>query len=505
MPHSLSATPRTLRFTHADLHEVTGTVDVYFDGHRVWSAAPRRRANRGSLTWPDPLRPYLRGVTEIRVADSRDGKTLAESTVSFPGSGRIAVTDGRGKWLAVNKWNRLGPTLEGESGVTERLLDDATHLVGLLQRWGYPIYAVGGTLLGALRRGELLPHDDDIDLAWLCDAPTLADASLQSYDMERQLVAEGLVVIRHSLAHLQVTYFDDDGFTDHYIDIFTGYYQDGLYNQPFALRGKLEREKLVPTSEITLNGVSLPAPASPEAWCEYAYGPSWRVPDPSFQFIFPDSTRRRFETTFGVYNRQRVYWEKHYERQLERPRSTEGFDKVDEFLAMIPPEQLVIDLGCGDGRLTERIAAAGHRVIGVDYSYEAIRLARQTQPHGVEYRYLNTNDRHAVLELGFELASMDARPWFFGHHYIHNIPANARESTYVLMRGVMGEESRAFLTWFVDENSRREAQNPNTWASQLSAQHRLMRRFGLSMKAIGKRRVSTPWGPRIERTVIAWR
>jgi trans-aconitate methyltransferase len=50
-------------------------------------------------------------------------------------------------------------------------------------------------------------------------------------------------------------------------------------------------------------------------------------------------------------------------------------DAVLHLLAPQPGE-LILDLGCGDGALTERIAAAGARVIGLDSSAEMVEAAR---------------------------------------------------------------------------------------------------------------------------------
>lgn len=36
----------------------------------------------------------------------------------------------------------------------------------------------------------------------------------------------------------------------------------------------------------------------------------------------------------------------------------------------------ILDLGCGDGALTEKLAAAGCRVVGVDASLEQVAAAR---------------------------------------------------------------------------------------------------------------------------------
>ena len=50
----------------------------------------------------------------------------------------------------------------------------------------------------------------------------------------------------------------------------------------------------------------------------------------------------------------------------------------DAVLSLLAPKpgELILDLGCGDGVLTERIAAAGARVIGLDSAPEMVEAAR---------------------------------------------------------------------------------------------------------------------------------
>jgi len=50
----------------------------------------------------------------------------------------------------------------------------------------------------------------------------------------------------------------------------------------------------------------------------------------------------------------------------------------DAVLQLLAPRagELILDVGCGDGALTQRIAAAGARVIGVDASPEMVEAAR---------------------------------------------------------------------------------------------------------------------------------
>jgi trans-aconitate methyltransferase len=50
----------------------------------------------------------------------------------------------------------------------------------------------------------------------------------------------------------------------------------------------------------------------------------------------------------------------------------------DAVLQLLAPRagELILDVGCGDGALTERIAAAGARVIGLDSSPEMVEAAR---------------------------------------------------------------------------------------------------------------------------------
>jgi hypothetical protein len=183
---------------------------------------------------------------------------------------------------------------------------------------------------------------------------------MASYDMERALLKRGYTVVRHSLAHLEIEFFNEEGEPDHYVDIFTGFFHKGLYCQPFALRGpEVVASDLVPVQSYEVDGVKFPGPRNPEAWLSYAYGSGWRVPDPTFKFITPRETRMRFEGWFGVFNRGRVYWDKAYLEHEESSGFADARGAIIAFLRDLPEGARILDLGCGDGRWSAEIARLG--------------------------------------------------------------------------------------------------------------------------------------------------
>jgi ubiquinone/menaquinone biosynthesis C-methylase UbiE len=52
-----------------------------------------------------------------------------------------------------------------------------------------------------------------------------------------------------------------------------------------------------------------------------------------------------------------------------------------QFLRLLPlPEQLTVDIGCGDGRLTPRLRDLGYAVAGIDASPSLVAAARTIDP-----------------------------------------------------------------------------------------------------------------------------
>ena len=53
---------------------------------------------------------------------------------------------------------------------------------------------------------------------------------------------------------------------------------------------------------------------------------------------------------------------------------------LDEFLSLLPPGGRVLDLCCGAGYETRRIRAKGFDALGLDFSGESLRIAREHEP-----------------------------------------------------------------------------------------------------------------------------
>lgn len=506
MGSRLEVNRRGLRFRLDDT-PFPHSVDILVSGHRVWSVSIGAPTRDGwvRLNWPAALRPYLRGTATIAVRDSATGSVLVARDVALGFRRRpMQIRNAQGKLLSVNKWLRLSSSLEADAdGVRERLLGSARTVVSQLEELGYAAYICSGTLLGAVRRGDLLPHDDDIDLGILLGHSNPSDLTLDSYRLEDQLLALGHTVVRHSSVHLQVMFLRDGGRTDHYVDIFSAFYRnDHEFCQPFHIRADVPRTSIVPTRPLELGESRLPAPALPEDWLAACYGPDWEVPDPSFRFHTPAATRRRFDNWFGSQNMNRDFWESTYAGE-DRVTASPGDERHLRALSRrLPQGAPVADLGAGTGFQAGIIGGHGHRVVGVDYSFRAVALARQADA-GAEFRVLNLYDRRRLLEFGAELVR-SGEEWHFNlSHILEGLTEQGRENVFLFLRLVMRPGSFALAT--VDTNfsaMRYRPELPQTWHLPLPTLRGEAGRHGLAVDVVehGRRRTSS--GPRRTVTVV---
>ncbi|TQL66594.1 LicD family protein [Nocardioides albertanoniae] len=144
---------------------------------------------------------------------------------------------------------RAGEVLKRRRAAHLQLLD---RTLVTLRGLGFTPMLGFGTLLGAVRNGEFLPFDDDIDVLVPC-----ADDSEWAplADRVREM---GWEVRTHK-----------SGF--HIIDPESRLQID--------VHPATELENLLPATTVTLEGNDYPAPAQPEMLLEERYGPEWMSPD----------------------------------------------------------------------------------------------------------------------------------------------------------------------------------------------------------------------------------
>jgi len=72
----------------------------------------------------------------------------------------------------------------------------------------------------------------------------------------------------------------------------------------------------------------------------------------------------------------RQYYEVHADEYFNATRGVQLTHLWDLFTRELPPQALILDLGCGSGRDLSYFSGHGFRVVGLDYSFRLLKLAK---------------------------------------------------------------------------------------------------------------------------------
>lgn len=324
----------------------------------------------------DDWAPLVAKGAKVQLINAADGSVLSETVWDGTADPSVeGVVDPDGSRYRLNKGRLVIPLSERTSAWRRELLDAAAGVVRCAQQGGFTLAATYGTLLGAVREGALIGHDDDVDLMFVSERGSMLSAIEDFHRLQDHLRGAGYIVNELSNGQVHVSR-DDDAFP---VDIFLAWFEGDNLSLTFTVKADVPRSEILPLGAITVEGVELPAPATPGALLEAIYGPGWSIPDPAFVWQRPDDVTAYFAP---VHNYQRGanvdYWREYYasRTRVSPPQLPSQFALFA--LSVRPTPGMIVDLGCGSARDTLFFAGQKIKTLGLDYARTAIETNRAT-------------------------------------------------------------------------------------------------------------------------------
>ncbi len=156
-------------------------------------------------------------------------------------------------------------------------------------RLGKPIILYAGALLGLVREGGLIGHDDDVDFAVHLGESTLEGVAEKWIDYQRELLANECLDTNSLKRNIPIFKVKNNLGID--IDLFPAWTENGRFSvYPYSLND-LPESAIFPLK--SLNGGEIMLPQDAPALLAQSYGENWRIPDPLFHFRWR-TARRKF-------------------------------------------------------------------------------------------------------------------------------------------------------------------------------------------------------------------
>lgn len=171
----------------------------------------------------------------------------------------------------------------------------ATLMSGLADI-GHQSFVNSGSLLGLVREGAVIAHDDDVDLAVVLHATDAGSAAAEWSALRARLAATGFLDPKFEGRRIHSKVRMPEGPT---VDVFPAWTSRGrMYVWPHTW-GDVAVEDVLPLGRFVVAGTAVSIPRRPEPLLEANYGRDWRTPDPTFRFDW-SAARERFGEFTGA-------------------------------------------------------------------------------------------------------------------------------------------------------------------------------------------------------------
>ncbi|GBQ35246.1 discoidin domain-containing protein [Gluconacetobacter azotocaptans] len=159
----------------------------------------------------------------------------------------------------------------------KKYVEDALAIVDALKDLSPHVMIGYGAVLSYIRSGDLMPHDDDIDVVIAMDQAAFADIPAATRAVSAFLTERGFRLDGDFFSHRWVAARDDKT-----LDVFVGLYSGDTVRFYPGPPGGCAIVDVFPTIPVRLCDCIVPIPANPFRYVEAIYGPSWRIPQPLF-------------------------------------------------------------------------------------------------------------------------------------------------------------------------------------------------------------------------------
>lgn len=173
----------------------------------------------------------------------------------------------------------------------EALSHDLRQLISELEQLDIKPFLWAGTLLGAVREGTFIKHDDDVDFAYISKYENPNDVMKEAVDLYKALHEKGLLLDYYDISwnkgdlnniqtafgqcHIIINKENPRGYT---ADLFTMWTRDGKFFDPwFGHIGEAE-DFVYKNDSCELDGVKFPGLEKPESIFLVLYGENWKTP-----------------------------------------------------------------------------------------------------------------------------------------------------------------------------------------------------------------------------------